>query len=79
MIKFKVGTATCGNAAGAQKTLLKFKELAGNEKNMKIKIDETDMLSKLEVLKKTAENNDSEKTVELLAELVPTFCHKVND
>jgi hypothetical protein len=37
------------------------------------------MLSKLEVLKKTAENNDSEKTVELLAELVPTFCHKVND
>lgn len=38
-----------------------------------IKIDETDMLSKLEVLKKTAENNDSEKTVELLAELVPTF------
>lgn len=44
-----------------------------------IKIDETDMLSKLEVLKKTAENNDSEKTVELLAELVPTFCHKVND
>lgn len=44
-----------------------------------IKIDETDMLSKLEVLKETAENNDSEKTVELLAELVPTFCHKVND
>ena len=44
-----------------------------------IKIDETDMLSKLEVLKKTAESNDSEKTVELLAELVPTFCHKVND
>ncbi len=44
-----------------------------------IKIDEIDMLSKLEVLKKTAENNDSEKTVELLAELVPTFCHKVND
>lgn len=44
-----------------------------------IKIDETDMLSKLEALKKTAENNDSEKTVELLAELVPTFCHKVND
>ena len=44
-----------------------------------IKIDETDMLSKLEVLKKTAEHNDSEKTVELLAELVPTFCHKVND
>ena len=43
-----------------------------------IKIDETDMLSKLEVLKKTAEHNDSEKTVELLAELVPTFCHKVN-
>lgn len=44
-----------------------------------IKIDETDMLSKLEVLKKAAEHNDSEKTVELLAELVPTFCHKVND
>lgn len=44
-----------------------------------IKIDETDMLSKLEVLKKTAEHNDSEKTVELLAGLVPTFCHKVND
>lgn len=44
-----------------------------------IKIDETDMLSKLEVLKKTAESNDSEKTVELLAGLVPTFCHKVND
>ncbi len=44
-----------------------------------IKIEEKDMLSKLEVLKKTAESNDSEMTVELLAKFVPTFCHKVND
>ena len=38
-----------------------------------IKIDETDMLSKLEVLKKTAENNDSEKTVELWQNLYLLF------
>ncbi len=43
-----------------------------------IAIDEKDMLSRLEKLKEAAANNDSEKTVELLSGLVPTFNHKIN-
>lgn len=43
-----------------------------------ITIDSDDMLSKLQSLRKSAEENDSEKTVELLSDLVPTFNHKTN-
>lgn len=43
-----------------------------------IAIDSNDMLSKLQNLRKAAEENDSEKTVELLSSLVPTFNHKTN-
>ena len=43
-----------------------------------INIDADDMLSKLQNLRKAADANDSEKTVELLSELVPTFNHQVN-
>ena len=43
-----------------------------------ITIDSDDMLSKLQSLRKSAEDNDSEKTVELLSDLVPTFNHKTN-
>lgn len=43
-----------------------------------IKIDADDMLSKLQNLRKAAEENDSEKTVEFLSELVPTFNHQIN-
>lgn len=39
MIEIKVGTATCGNAAGAQKVLNKFKELSLNDKD--ISLEET--------------------------------------
>lgn len=43
-----------------------------------INIDADDMLSKLQNLRKAAEENDSERTVELLSELVPTFHHQEN-
>lgn len=43
-----------------------------------IKINSEEMFAKLQVLRKAAEANDSEKTVELLNDLVPTFDHKVN-
>ena len=43
-----------------------------------INIDSDDMLTKLQSLRKAAENNDSEKTIELLSKLVPTFNHKKN-
>lgn len=43
-----------------------------------INIDSDDMLSKLHNLRKASEENDSEKTVELLGKLVPTFNHKTN-
>ena len=43
-----------------------------------IKIDDEDMLDKLQKLHIAAERNDSEKTVELLAQLVPTFHHQIN-
>ena len=36
MIEIKVGTATCGNAAGAQKTLEVLKNLSVNDSNIKI-------------------------------------------
>jgi len=37
IIEIKVGTATCGNAAGAQKTLLKLKELIKDNKDIILK------------------------------------------
>lgn len=43
-----------------------------------IKIDADDMLSKLQNLRMAADSNDSEKTVEILSKLVPTFNHQVN-
>lgn len=42
-----------------------------------ITIDAADMLQKLDVLRGCAERNDSDATVEKLAELVPTFHHQV--
>ncbi len=43
-----------------------------------ININSAEMLSKLENLRNAAEANDSEKTVELLSDLVPTFNHQIN-
>ncbi|MCH5296842.1 MAG: polysaccharide biosynthesis protein [Ruminococcus sp.] len=43
-----------------------------------INIDADDMLSKLKSLRKAADSNDSEKTVEILSDLVPTFKHQKN-
>ena len=43
-----------------------------------IDINSEDLLSKLEQLREYAEANESEKVVDMLAELVPTFNHKVN-
>ena len=43
-----------------------------------IDIDPKDLLSKLEELRALAEQNESEKTVDLLADIVPTFHHKKN-
>ena len=43
-----------------------------------IAIDEEDLLSKLSELKEYAEANDSEKVVEMLSSIVPTFQHKIN-
>ncbi|MDO5124428.1 MAG: nucleoside-diphosphate sugar epimerase/dehydratase [Eubacteriales bacterium] len=67
-----------------------FEELLMNEEGLKstankkifignqIAIDEEDLLKKLGTLKAAAEENDSEKTVEILSDIVPTFNHKVN-
>ena len=41
-----------------------------------IDIDEKELLRKLEILRNVADANDSERTVEFLADLVPTFNHK---
>ncbi len=41
-----------------------------------IQIDPTEMLYKLNILHESAQANDSEKTVQILSELVPTFCHQ---
>lgn len=43
-----------------------------------INIDADDMLSKLQSLRNAAEANDSEKTIQLLSDLVPTFDHQIN-
>ena len=43
-----------------------------------IDIDAEDILAKLHDLRMAADENDSEKTVELLSQMVPTFNHKVN-
>ena len=43
-----------------------------------IAIDEEDLLTKLDELKKYAEENNSEKVVEMLSAIVPTFKHKIN-
>ena len=43
-----------------------------------ININSAELLKKLDELKVVANSNDSEKTVELLADLVPTFNHKTN-
>lgn len=43
-----------------------------------INIDADDMLSKLQSLRMAADSNDSEKTVEILSSLVPTFNHQIN-
>ncbi len=67
-----------------------FEELLMNEEGLKstenkkifignqIAIDEEDLLSKLDVLKKYADENNSEKVVEMLSSIVPTFKHKNN-
>ncbi len=57
---------------GLQSTANK-KIFIGNQ----ITIDSDDMLKKLNALHEAAEANDSEKTVELLSTLVPTFHHQV--
>lgn len=67
-----------------------FEELLMNEEGLKstdnkkifignqIAIDEEDLLSKLDELKKYADDNNSEKVVEMLSAIVPTFKHKIN-
>ena len=65
-----------------------FEELLMNEEGLKstdnkkifignqIAIDEDDFLSKLDKLREYADANDSENTVSMLSEIVPTFSHK---
>lgn len=67
-----------------------FEELLMNEEGLKstenkkifignqIAIDEEDLLNKLDELKKYADANDSDKVVEMLSSIVPTFKHKIN-
>lgn len=67
-----------------------FEELLMNEEGLKstenkkifignqIAIDEEDLLRKLDELKSYAEENNSEKVVEMLSAIVPTFKHKIN-
>lgn len=43
-----------------------------------IEIDDEDFLAKLDNVKKYAENNESEKVVEALEDMVPTFNHQTN-
>ncbi len=43
-----------------------------------ININSEDLLNKLGALRKASQANDSERTVELLSDLVPTFNHKTN-
>jgi len=44
-----------------------------------INIDRKEFINMYEQLKKSAENNDSEKTVTLLERIVPTFHHNTNN
>ncbi len=67
-----------------------FEELLMNEEGLKstenkkifignqIAINEEELLKKLENLQAVAEANDSDKTVEILSDIVPTFKHKIN-
>ena len=67
-----------------------FEELLMNEEGLKstenkkifignqIAIDENDLLLKLDELKNYADDNNSEKVVEMLSAIVPTFKHKIN-
>ncbi|HCB94710.1 MAG TPA: polysaccharide biosynthesis protein, partial [Ruminococcus sp.] len=43
-----------------------------------ININSDEMLNKLGALREASQANDSERTVELLSDLVPTFNHKTN-
>ena len=43
-----------------------------------IDIDKETLLAKLQNLRKCAEDNDDDRAVELLADIVPTFDHKLN-
>lgn len=43
-----------------------------------IDINPDELLSKLETLRSYAEQNDSDKTVDMLSDIVPTFNHKIN-
>lgn len=43
-----------------------------------IDINADELLSKLDTLRKYAEQNDSDNTVDMLANIVPTFNHKIN-
>lgn len=67
-----------------------FEELLMNEEGLKstenkkifignqIAIDEETLLSQLSQLRKYAEDNDSEKVVQMLSAIVPTFKHTIN-
>ena len=67
-----------------------FEELLMNEEGLKstankkifignqIPIDEKDLLDKLDKLKSYAENNDSDKVVQMLSAIVPSFKHTIN-
>lgn len=67
-----------------------FEELLMNEEGLKstenkkifignqIQIDSSELLMKLHDLRSCSESNDSERTVELLSELIPTFHHNKN-
>jgi FlaA1/EpsC-like NDP-sugar epimerase len=44
-----------------------------------ININSEELLTQLDEIEKYAEENDSEKVVDKLAEMVPTFNHKTND
>ena len=68
-----------------------YEELLMSEENLKstanhkifigqqINIDRKEFINMYEQLKKSAENNDSEKTVSLLEQIVPTFHHNTNN
>ena len=43
-----------------------------------IKIERNSFINNYEKLKESAQSNDSDKTLELLEHMVPTFKHKIN-